>query len=414
MLKRLRLKFIGTAMLAIFIVFALLTAGINLAFRAVTVRSLDGTLAMLAENEGAMPRSAAPPEMPEGQPGGPWGPPVTPETPFETRFFTVRRDAGSGALRTELGFIAAVSAEEAEAYFRRADEERRDRGFIGQYRFLRVRGVDGDFIVFLDGTRQLYSLRSVLPVSLGAAFLALLLTFGLVVVFSRRSLAPVARSMESQKRFITDASHELKTPLTVISSHADILCMEDETNEWARGIRKEAARMASLVSDLVTLSRWDEDSPLREKYDFDLSSAVWDTLAPFRRLAEAKGKILKAEIEEGLRFTGDEGALQTAFSTLLENAVKYSLPESEITVRLTKTRRGARLETLNSCAPEALRDLNRLFDRFYRADPSRSRDLGGYGVGLSIAKAIVEAHGGKIAAESPAEGMIRFRITLPE
>ena len=328
--------------------------------------------------------------------------------------FTVRRDAGSGDLVTELGFIAAVSADEAEAYFRRADGETRDKGFIGQYRFLRVRGEGGEFIVFLDGTRQLYSMRSVLLVSLWAAFLALLLTFGLVVVFSRRSLAPVARSMESQKRFITDASHELKTPLAVISSHADILCMEDDTNEWAQGIRKEAARMASLVSDLVLLSRWDEDSPLREKYDFDLSSAVWDTLAPFRRLAEAKGKTLKAEIEDALRFTGDEGALQTAFSTLLENAVKYSPPGSKITVRLTKTRRGARLETLNRCAPEAVRDLNRLFDRFYRADPSRSRDSGGYGVGLSIAKAIVEAHGGKIAAESPAEGMILFRITLPE
>ena len=414
MLKRLRLKFIGTAMSAIFIVFALLVGGINLVFRAVTVRSLDGTLTMLAENKGAMPRSVVPPEKPDRQPGGPWGPPVTPETPFETRFFTVRRASEGEELVTELGFIAAVSGGEAEEYFLRADAARRDRGFVEQYRFLHVREEGGDFIVFLDCTRQLYSLRSVLLVSLGAAFLALLLTFGLVVAFSARSLAPVARSMESQKRFITDASHELKTPLTVISSHADILCMEGETNEWARGIRREAGRMAGLVSDLVTLSRWDEESPLREQYDFDLSSAVWDTLAPFQKLAEAGGKTLTAEIGEGLRYTGDEGALQTAFSTLLENAVKYSLPGSGITVRLEKVRRSLRLETVNPCAPAALRDLNRLFDRFYRADPSRSRESGGYGVGLSIAKAIVEAHGGRIAADSPAEGTIRFRITLPE
>ena len=413
MLKRLRLKFIATAMPAIFIVFALLVGGINLVFRAVTIRSLDGTLTMLAENKGAMPRSVVPPEKPDRQPGDPWGPPVTPETPFETRFFTVRSGA-DGELVTELGFIAAVSEAEAEEYFHRAAAARRDRGFADRYRFLRVRGEGGDFIVFLDCTRQLYSLRSVLLVSLGAAFLALLLTFGLVVAFSGRSLAPVARSMESQKRFITNASHELKTPLTVIASHADILCMEDEANEWALGIRREAGRLAGLVSDLVTLSRWDEESPLREKYDFDLSSAVWDTLTPFQKLAEARGRRMTAEIEDALRFTGDEGAIQTAVSTLLENAVKYSLPDSEIAVSLKKNRRSLLLTVENACTPEEDRDLSRLFDRFYRADPARTRSSGGHGVGLSIAKAIVEAHGGRIAALCPEPGRIRFRITLPE
>ncbi len=413
MLRRLRLRFIGTAMLASFIVFALLIAGIALGYRAITVRGLDELLSILAENRGRMPR-----ELPEAGPprrggGSPWNVPVTPETPFETRFFVVR-EAENGALQTELGFIAAVSREEAEAYYGRVAAGKRDAGFLDRYRFLRVSAGDGDFVIFLDCTRQLHSFRSVLLISGGVALLALLVTFALVIVFSGRSLAPVARSMESQKRFITDAGHELKTPLTVIASHADILCMEDEDNEWAQGIRRETARMAGLVNDLVRLSRWDEASPIREKYEFDLSSAVWDTLTPFQKLAEARGRRMTAGIEDALRFTGDEGAIQTAVSTLLENAVKYSLPDSEIAVSLKKNRRSLLLTVENACTPEEDRDLSRLFDRFYRADPARTRSSGGHGVGLSIAKAIVEAHGGRIAALCPEPGRIRFRITLPE
>ncbi len=413
MLKRLRRKFIGTAMLAIFIVFALLVAGINLAFRSVTLRGSDGTLEMLARGRGRFPGNM---QFDQPPPAGFRGldAPMTPETPFETRFFVVWAPGEDGASRKEMSSIAAVSELEAEAYYAEAAGKARDRGFVSRYRYLRSADESGEFIVFLDCTRQLGSMRSVFLISLLVAVLALLVTFGLVLGLSKRSLAPVARSIESQKRFITDASHELKTPLTVIASHADILCMEDEGNEWAQGIRREAGRMASLVGDLVLLSRWDEAEPIRESYEFDLSGAVWDTLTPFRKLAEARGKRLSADIAEGLRFTGDEGAIQTALSTLLENAVKYSLPEGEIRVSLRRLRRSLILEVTNPCEGDAVKDLDRLFDRFCRADASRTRDSGGSGVGLSIAKAIVEGHGGRIGASWLSPGLICFRIRLPE
>jgi len=411
MLKRLRRNFILTAMSAIFIVFLILVSGINLVYRHITVSNLDGTLALLAENGGRFPRGMGL-NRPEREPS-PFTQPITPETPFETRFFVVWADSEGGEGRKEMGAIAAVSEEEAEQYYAAAAGEKSDRGFVGQYRYLRGSGGEGEYIIFLNAANQLRSMESILLISALVALGGLIVTFLLVLAFSRRTLAPIARNMESQKQFITDASHELKTPLAVISSHADILCMEDEGNEWAQGIRREVAQMTGLVGDLVLLSRWDEEAPIRDRYDFDLSGAVWDTLAPFRRMAEARGKSISAQVAEGITFNGDEGALQTALSTLLENAVKYSLPESEITLSLEKSRRSILLEVSNACRPDYRPELDRLFDRFYRADPSRARSSGGHGVGLSIAKAIVEAHKGRISAAMPENGRIVFRIQLP-
>ena len=190
--------------------------------------------------------------------------------------------------------------------------------------------------------------------------------------------------------------------------------MEEPDNEWARGVQKESERLTRLVSNLVLLSRWDEETPAMENRTFDLSRALWDALAPYQNLAAAKGKRLEAEIDEGLTLTGDESAVQTAFATLLENAVQYSLPESVIEFSARRDNRRVDVRLTNRCAlPEGL-DANRLFDRFYRADSSRSRDTGGSGIGLSIAKAIIEAHRGTIGAMRPDDQTILFTVRLPE
>ena len=266
---------------------------------------------------------------------------------------------------------------------------------------------------FLDSSRQLQTFRNLLLISSLITFAALCLTFLLVWLLSGRVIQPTVRSMESQKRFITDASHEIKTPLTVINSYADVMCMDDEANEWAQGIRKESHRLSQLVSDLVLLSRWDEETPFREKQRFDLSRAIWDTVTPYKNLAEAKGRQVSLQIADGLFLEGDESAIQTALSTLLENAVQYSLQGSEIVVSAEKAKRSSCIEISNACELSPNLELDRLFDRFYRADPSRSRDSGGTGVGLSIARAIIEAHGGRIIVGREPESRIFFRISLP-
>ena len=408
MLKRLRWKFIGTAMLAIFIVLTVLVSGINLVYRRITVKGIDFILDMIASNQGQ-----APVYTPENARRSPWGTQITPETPFDTRFFVVRTNSASGSEAIQTDYIAAVGGKDAEAIYRAAVSTGRNNGFVEQYRFRRTENQGATAYVFLDSSRQLQTFRNLLLVSVLITFAAMCLTFLLVWLMSGSVIRPTVRSIESQKRFITDASHEIKTPLTVISSYADIMCMDDEENEWAQGIRKESHRLSQLVSNLVLLSRWDEETPFRERLRFDFSRAIWDTVTPYRNLAEAKGKSFSVQIMDGLMLDGDEGAIQTALSTLLENSVQYSLPESEIEVTAARVKRSISINISNLCAiPDGL-ELDRLFDRFYRADPSRSRDSGGTGVGLSIAKAIIEAHGGKINVSKERENRLLFRILLP-
>ena len=408
MLKRLRWKFIGTAMLAVFIVLTVLVSGINLVYRQITVRGINFMLEMISSNQGRVPAYS-----PENARRSPWGAEITPETPFDTRFFVVRANTAAGDDAIQTDYIAAVNGKDAEAIYRAAVASGRKSGFQDQYRFLRTEGEEGATYVFLDSSRQLQTLHNLLLISVLITLGALCLIFILVWLLSDRVVRPTVRSIESQKRFITDASHEIKTPLTVISSYADIMCMDDPENDWAQGIKKESQRLSQLVSDLVLLSRWDEETPFREKRRFDLSRSIWDTVTPYRNLAEAKGKTFSASIAEGLLLDGDEGAIQTALSTLLENAVQYALPDSEIVLTAEKVKRNITIDISNACVLPDNLELDRLFDRFYRADPSRSRDSGGTGVGLSIARAIIEAHGGKIGVTMGKNDIILFHIVLP-
>ncbi|MBE6908627.1 MAG: GHKL domain-containing protein [Ruminococcaceae bacterium] len=410
MLKRLRWKFTLSAMLAVLIVLAALVAGINLVYRRITFDGVDRMLAVIADNGGQMPLYV--PNAPGGG-KGPWGFQMTPETPFETRFFVVWENDGGEIYQKQLDYIAAVTGEDADSFYERASATGKDAGLIGPYRFRRTAGENGDLFVFLDCSRQLRSMQNLLLVSSLVTFAALLGMFALVWLLSGKAIEPTVQGIERQKRFITDASHEIKTPLTVIRSYADVMCMEDEENEWARGIQKESERLSHLVSNLVLLSRWDEEAPITEKREFDLSRALWDTLTPYQNLAEAKGRELRADVADGLRVTGDESAVQTAFATLLENAVQYSLPDSSIEFTARREKRHAVARLSNRCALSEGFDPNRLFDRFYRSDHSRSRDTGGSGIGLSLAKAIIEAHGGEIGARMQGADTIVFDVRLP-
>lgn len=412
MLKKLRWKFTLLSMLAVCIVLFVLVACIYLAYRHITLDGIERTLTMLAENGGRVPPE--PPRPNEASPDPSKPPPpddpqFTPETPFETRFFAVWENTDE----KQMDFIASVTGEDAVAFYRCAEASGRDSGFIGQYRFRRAADDSGTFYVFLDCTRQLRSMQNLLRASVLVTFAAILIIFWLIWLLSGKAIEPTVRGMERQKRFITDASHEIKTPLTVIRSYAEVMCMEDAGNEWAQGIQKESERLSHLVSNLVLLSRWDEEAPITESRAFDVSRSLWDTLTPYRNLAEAKGKRLEASIDEGLTVSGDESAIQTAFATLLENAVQYSLPDSTISFSAHREKRHIIARLTNRCElPDGL-DPERLFDRFYRADASRSRSTGGSGIGLSITRAIIEAHRGTVSAQRTGEHELSFTVRLP-
>ena len=409
MLKRLRRKFVLTAALSLAAVLFVLILGLNGGYYFISTAATDQLLVSIAENDGGLP-----PYSENAAPQMPWDYPITQETRYETRYFLMRADETGAMTELQLEFIRAVSEEDAVSYFEETMNRSSAFGYIGHYRFYRCHQEDGYLLIFLDCSRQLRSVQNVLWISCVGAVVILSATILLLFFLSNRAIRPTVRTMEEQKRFITDASHEIRTPLTAILASCDLMLMDEPDNEWLCAVKQEAEQMSNLVSELVTLSRLDEGIPAPERTRFLLSRSAWDIVQSIQPLAVSRGKQLQCRIEKNLWLYGSEAAVQRLISILLENALKYADEGSTICLRLYRRRRVIYLETANPCRPIAPETLERLFDRFYRADPSRSRCTGGSGIGLSIAKAIVEAHGGQIRAQYDLQGdhSIHFTASL--
>jgi len=266
-------------------------------------------------------------------------------------------------------------------------------------------------VVFLYCSDELQSVRLLFWTTMIVGLLSILTVFLLVVFFSKKAVRPVAESIERQRQFITDASHEIKTPLGILSANNDVLALEYGENEWIVSSRRQAERLAGLVNSMVTLSRLDEEKPRLEQIEFSLSDAVLDTVADFEGPAETQRKKLTSEVQPDIKVWADEGAIRQLLAILLDNALKYSNNDGEIRVTLLKRKKTAVLEVFNTCEPLNTENLERFFDRFFRADSARSAKSG-YGIGLSIAKAITEAHEGTISVHSEDGKSIRFTVEL--
>ncbi len=335
-----------------------------------------------------------------------------PEAAFMTRFFTVHCDMDGRVKEVLRDNISSVDEETAKEYAQVVFSRGREKGYFKNYRYLMGRSDKGASILFVNSTIQLQSMRSLFLVSLAIGIFSLLLVFFLVLVFSKRAIRPYLKNLEQQKQFITDAGHELKTPITSIATSADIAAMEHEGDEWIENIRKQSARLTKLVGDMVALSRLDEETPFPKKDRFSLSEAAWETAEPFAQLAKANGKHYSQQIEEDLIFSGDRDAIQRMISILLDNAVRYSDDGGEISLRIYRRRGKVCIEMTNECSLPDVSDLDRLFDRFYRLDESRSAATGGTGIGLSMVRAIAETHGGKATVQSADGKEICFRVVM--
>ena len=440
MIKRLRNRFILIAMLSVTAVMLLLTVILNAANYISTDSDLKETLTLIYENEGTIPNGrVSPPEdatvpaLPDDSgdiPAPPDGTdsvqapqdppddkftrrdgPFTAETPFSTRFFVLRYTDSGELTQANLASIASVTDDDTQEYLAAAIARGEGYSYYGSYcLYVAHTGDDHNMAIYLDCYQELRAVRLVLLWSLAADAVCILLVFLLVVLLSRRAIDPVVRSARQQKQFITDASHELKTPITVIATSLRVLEMETGKQKWIDKAQAQTEKLTELVNSLVTLSRMDEeDSPLNME-DFAVSDAVEETTESFRDFAQSKGHELEISVTPGITYRGDEYAVRQLVSILLDNAVKYAVPDTPITISLEKTRRGVVLRTSNRCADPEHIDAARLFDRFYRADPSRS-ETGGFGIGLSIARGIAEGHRGSIRAEVRGD-LIEFTAEL--
>jgi signal transduction histidine kinase len=244
-------------------------------------------------------------------------------------------------------------------------------------------------------------MRTILAMTLLISGVAIILVFILVLLFSKKAIQPIAQNIEIQKRFITDAGHELKTPLTSISTSLDVIEIDKGEDEWTQNIRSQVNRMTGLVGELVALSKLDEVKPVPAKETFDLSGAAWEIIEVHMPQAKARGKEIMTDIQNGVTLFGEKASIQQMLSVLIDNAIKYSDDNGSIVVTINKVKNKTRIEVFNTCNYSTAPDCSRLFDRFYRPDESRNTSTGGNGIGLAIAKAVVEAHGGKISAKCP-------------
>ena len=231
------------------------------------------------------------------------------------------------------------------------------------------------------------------------SFLGLAAVLVLVIFFSQIVFLPVEESIRKQKQFITDASHELKTPLTISDANTEVIEMETGENQWTKSTRKQIQRLSGMVQQLVALSRLDENRDIGEKTEFSASDAVLETVQPYEAPVRTGGKEMEQLVDEGILFTGNERDFRQLVGILVDNAVKYTPEGGKIRIALKKKGKKCQLEIFNDAEELPVGKLDVLFERFYRLDSSRNSSTGGSGIGLSVAKAIVRAHKGKITAE---------------
>lgn len=408
MLKRLRCKFIGITMCSIVLVLGSIIGIINLANYWNINNNADALLSVLAENDGVFPRVG---DM-EGSGQKPPPRDMSPEAPFNTRYFTVVLRLDGTVFSVDTGRIAAVSSEAAAEYAAQLYAQGKTGGFFENYKYQAHACNEGIMYIFLDCNEELETFYSFLFVSILASLIGILLVFALVLFFSKLAVRPVAESYEKQKQFITDASHEIKTPLTVIDANTEVLEMESGENEWTKSIKNQVKRLASLTEKLVFLSRMEEENAALQMADFSLSEAILQTAQPYEAIAEVQGKTLSLEIERNVSYYGNEASLRQLISLLLDNAMKYSNPGGSIAVQFRTAGKNKVLSVKNTVSHIQKGKLDMLFERFYRLDSSRSSQTGGYGIGLSVARAIVTAHKGKISAQSDDGRSILFTIVL--
>ena len=409
--RRLRRKFVLVAMGAVTIVLTLIIAGINIVNYSHVCKMADARLDYILAGKGGIDwgddpktdlgqdavagkvatgnRAAVRVRHFEG---------MTAESPFDTRYFTVTIDAGQVA-DVNTARIAAVGAKRAACIAAGLYSKGWTSGFSGNYRYTVTVQGDETTYVFVDCSRELTSFHSFLSASVAISCIGWLAVLAIVAGASGAVIRPMVESYSKQKRFITDASHEIKTPLAVIDAANEVQEIESGESEWTQSIHEQVARLTALTERLVFLARMDEGSAGFAMTSFDLSEAVDKAAAPFESVAVSRGKRLSTSIASGVRAHADAAAVAQVVELLLDNATRYASEDSVIELSLRAVSRGqgkgaAELVVSNAVDELPEGDLDRLFDRFYRVDVSRSSKTGGSGVGLSVVRAIAEAHGG--------------------
>ena len=406
MLQRLRLRFVMASMAALLVVLALVMLPVYYLVSNAFSAQIEVILDLLLDNGGDMPGwENVMPEMPFR---------ISMEQRYETRFFSVFIDNNDQVQMVNTRSVFSVNDEGAEQIARKVLGKKRKEGRYEDddaiYLFKSKRGENGELIVFVDCTSRFWIIRQAVTYMLSVGLIILLLFFLLMGKLSKRIVKPFVDNTERQKRFITNASHELKTPLAVISANTEMQEIESGKSKWTEATMRQVERLNRLVSELVTLSRLDEKDEVVLS-EVDLTALVKEAAENFEQVMRQQGKEFATEIDEEVKVKAEARSISELCSIFLDNAAKYCDDGGLVTVVLSARGKGARLSFSNSYAAGENVDYHRFFDRFYREDESQNSKKSGFGIGLSIAQEIAKHLGARLQVVYKA-GVISFVVNF--
>lgn len=407
MIKKLRIKLILLTMISVILVLGVMMSGIIISNYASTTRDVDMILDRLIENGGNFDPDKAP--FPEGETEDEihnrFPRSMGRETFYETRFFYVEFRQND----TTVVNVANVSIDEEEALNLANKVNNKERGYLDNYRYRVVNTFDKKIIYFIDAETRLEQLSTFRNLSLLISFLVILLIFTVIFLLSKKIVKPISDAYERQKRFITNAAHELKTPLTIISANNEMIEISGGESELTDGINRQIIRMNNMVKNLSTLSKIDEEFNVK-RLSFDLVETLDDVIEQFKESFEASKKTINKYYENEYKYSGDEGLFRQLFNILLDNALKYS--KSKLDVKITTSGKKIIISFINDASKIDIGNLDKCFERFYRFDETRASSIDGSGIGLSIAKEIVTLHNGDIHAIGHENNIFEIKIIL--
>ena len=402
-IEKLRRKFILIAMASIFLAMLFIGGLINLANYTVGQREIWWTVdRLLAGGEESFLERE--PERPVSLSD------VFSPSYHRDNFYVFFYDETGEERDFHAGWMGNASGDSARSIAGEALAKEKDRGRVGIYYFRRAETEDGGTkLALLDGSSIVYTRMRLLYATVGVALFGMLVTFFLVIGFSRRAVRPEIENSRRQDAFITNASHELKTPLAVIRANTEMTELTDGESEWTQSTIRQVDRMDGLIQNLVMITRTREHENRGKRETTDVSAAIRESVKPYESLIQQQEKTLETDIPVSITLVTDGSWIRQLATLLTDNAVKYCDEKGVIRVTLEQNKRGrgALLTVSNSYAEGKNVDAARFFDRFYREDSSHNIDKGGYGIGLSIAKSICESCGGSIDANWR-DGVISF------
>lgn len=361
MFRKVRKKFVIVAVCSVFIVMLCILGTINIVNYTKVVNNADEIIDILKEGNGEF--------------GNFPGQDFSPEMPFSTRYFTVTLAPDGKVVRMNLNKIVSVSVEEAASYATELSAKGKASGFYGNFRYGVLSMHTGETMyLFVDCFVELESFNNFLLASIVIGSVGVAVVFVLVFIFSGRIMKPVAESYRKQKQFITDAGHEIKTPLTVIGANTELIEMLSGESEWTKGIKEQIERLKNLTEKLIFLAKTEEQTNI-SMFEFSLTDAVRETIQSFAAVAASRNISLTTDIQNDLCYIGNEEMIRQLVSLLTDNALKYTDGDTvAVTLRAENGKRI--LETRNRASYMRDGSLNGVFERFARGDSSRNSQTG--------------------------------------